>query len=72
MFFKFGFKILFIAVELFLGFYSLVISDSLLMKFVFFVVTAITIAFIMIKMINKVLPQDKDFVSMDMETEMEE
>lgn len=58
--------------ELFLGFYSLVISDSLMMKFVFFVVTAGIIAFIMIKMINKVLPQDKDFVSMDMEPEMEE
>ncbi|MAM18454.1 MAG: hypothetical protein VX712_13205 [Bacteroidota bacterium] len=69
MFFKFGLKILFIAVELFLGFYSLVISDSLMMKFVFFVVTAAIIAFIMIKMINKVLPQDKDFVSFDLDQE---
>ncbi|APU68672.1 hypothetical protein [Christiangramia flava] len=69
MFFKFGLKILFIAVELFLGFYSLVISDSLMMKFFFFVVTAAIIAFIMIKMINKVLPQDKDFVSFDLDQE---
>lgn len=62
MFLKFGLKILFLAAEIFLGFYSLLVSDSLLMKFLFFVFTAGIIAFIMIKLINKVMPEDKDYI----------
>ena len=72
MFFKVGIKILFVVVEIFLGFYSLIISDSLLLKFIFFVVTAAIIAFGMLKTINKVLPVDKDYIPMDPETEQEE
>ena len=45
--------------EIFLGFYSLVVSESLLIKFVFFAVTAAIIAFGMLKTINKILPTDK-------------
>ncbi|MCP9198691.1 hypothetical protein MKO06_02145 [Gramella sp. GC03-9] len=63
MFFKVGIKVLFIAVEIFLGFYSLVISDSLLLKFAFFTVTAGIIAFAMLKTIGKILPVDKDYYS---------
>ena len=69
MFFKVGIKILFIAVQVFLGFYSLVISDSLLLKFAFFAVTAGIIAFIMLKTIGKVLPVDKDYYSTEQEEE---
>lgn len=71
MFFKVGIKVLFIAVEIFLGFYSLLVSDSLLMKFIFFAVTAAIIAFGMLKTINKVLPDDKDIIStIDQEEEL--
>ena len=59
MFLKVGIKILFVITEIFLGFYSLVISESLLIKFVFFAVTAAIIAFGMLKTINKILPTDK-------------
>ena len=70
MFFKVGIKILFIAVQVFLGFYSLLLSDSLLLKFAFFVVTAGIIAFIMLKTIGKILPVDKDYYSSDSEEEV--
>jgi len=59
MFLKVGVKVLFIVMEVFLGFYSLVISESLLIKFLFFAVTAAIIAFAMLKTINKILPTDK-------------
>tara|TARA_B100000929_G_C15416387_1_gene389832 strand:+ start:668 stop:880 length:213 start_codon:yes stop_codon:yes gene_type:complete len=59
MFLKVGIKVLFIATEIFLAFYSLVISESLLIKFLFFVFTAAIIAFAMLKTVNKILPNDK-------------
>ncbi|CAL65141.1 hypothetical protein [Christiangramia forsetii] len=59
MFLKVGIKVLFVITEIFLGFYSLVISESLLIKFLFFAVTAAIIAFAMLKTINKILPNDK-------------
>lgn len=65
MFLKLGLKILFIAVEIFLGFYSLLMSDSLVVKFAFFVVTAGIIAFVMMRLINIILPQDNDLISSD-------
>lgn len=63
MLFKLSLKILFVAVELFLGVYSMVLSDSLLVKFIFFAVTAVMIAFIVTKLIDKLLPADKDYIS---------
>ena len=69
MFFKVGIKVLFIAGEIFLGFYSLLMSDSLLVKFLFFAVTAIIVAFSVIKLVNKVLPVDKDYISLEQEEE---
>lgn len=59
MILKVGIKVLFVIAEVFLGFYSLVVSESLLIKFLFFAFTAAIIAFGMLKTINKVLPTDK-------------
>tara|TARA_R100000935_G_C2773414_1_gene138608 strand:- start:40 stop:267 length:228 start_codon:yes stop_codon:yes gene_type:complete len=60
MIFKLAIKIVFLALELFLGFYSLVMTDSLGMKFLFFVFTAFLIAFAITKLTNKILPSDLD------------
>ncbi|MCJ7759078.1 MAG: hypothetical protein MUP24_13150 [Gillisia sp.] len=60
-------KIGVLAIELFLGFYSLVISDSLLVKFLFFVFSAIIIAFVVTKITNALLPEDKDYISTEQE-----
>ncbi|GAA4313842.1 hypothetical protein GCM10023115_29440 [Pontixanthobacter gangjinensis] len=65
MFLKVGIKILFVITEIFLGFYSLVVSESLLIKFIFFAVTAAIIAFGMLKTINKILPADRDSFQLD-------
>ncbi len=59
MILKVGIKVLFVITEVFLGFYSLLISESLLIKFLFFAVTAAIIAFGMLKTIHKILPTDK-------------
>ncbi|MDX1543433.1 MAG: hypothetical protein R3214_05735 [Christiangramia sp.] len=67
MFFKVGIKILFVVTEIFLGFYSLLISDSLLLKFIFFAVTAAIIAFGMLKTLNRVLPTNSDNFELDKE-----
>lgn len=72
MFLKFGFKILFLAAEIFLGFYSLLVSDSLLMKFLFFLVTAGIVAFITVKLINKVMPEDEKYFLESDDQEMAE
>jgi membrane protein implicated in regulation of membrane protease activity len=67
MLFKFGLKIAVLALEIFLAVYSMVISDSLLVKFLFFAFSAVIIAFIVTKMTSKLLPSDKDHVSRDQE-----
>ncbi len=69
MFLKVGVKVLFVMVELFLGFYSLVISESLLIKFIFFVVTAAIVAFGILKTINKILPANGDILQLGSEDE---
>ena len=69
MFLKVGVKVLFVMVELFLGFYSLVISESLLVKFIFFVVTAAIVAFGILKTINKVLPANGEMLQLGSEDE---
>ncbi|RKS55924.1 hypothetical protein BC962_0899 [Gillisia mitskevichiae] len=60
MIFKLAIKIVFLAIEIFLGFYSLVMTDSLGMKFLFFAFTAVIIAFAITKLTNKILPSDID------------
>lgn len=67
MLLKLGFKIAILALEIFLAVYSMVITDSLLVKFLFFAFSAVIIAFIVTKMTSKLLPSDKDYVSRDQE-----
>lgn len=62
-------KIGVLAIELFLAFYSLIITDSLLVKFLFFAFSAIIIAFAVTKITNKLLPADKDSISTEQEQE---
>lgn len=60
MIFKIAIKIVFLALELFLGVYSLIMTDSLVMKFLFFVVSAVIISFLIMKFTSKLLPTDID------------
>ncbi len=69
MFLKISIKVLFIVAEILLGFYSLAMSDSLLVKFLFFVFTAALIAFIMVKFVGKMLPGEKDYLNYKAEEE---
>ncbi len=62
-------KIGILALEIFLAFYSLVLTDSLLVKFLFFAFSAVIIAFVITKITNKILPSDKDYVSSSQERE---
>ncbi len=65
MIFKLAIKILLLATEIVLGFYSLVMTDSLGMKFLFFAFTAFIVAFIIAKFTNKILPSDLDSLPSD-------
>lgn len=69
MFLKLGIKILFVITEVFLGFYSLVVSESLLIKFIFFAFTAAIIAFGVLKTIHKILPADRSLVEIPADEE---
>ena len=69
MFLKMGLKIGILAIEIFLAFYSMVLTDSLLIKFLFFAFSAMIIAFAVTKITNKLLPSDKDYVASDMDHE---
>ena len=69
MLFKLGLKIGILALEIFLAFYSIVVSDSLLVKFLFFAFSAVIIAFVVAKMTNKILPSDKEYVTGDRDQE---
>lgn len=67
MIFKMILKIGILAIEIFLAVYSLVLTDSLLVKFLFFAFSAMIVAFGVTKITNKLLPSDKDYVSTDQE-----
>lgn len=67
MILKMGLKIGILAIEIFLAFYSMVLTDSLLIKFLFFAFSAMIIAFAVTKITNKLLPSDKDYVATDMD-----
>jgi hypothetical protein len=69
MIFKLLLKIGILAIELFLAIYSFVLTDSLLIKFLFFMFSAMIIAFIVTKISNKLLPTDKDYISTEQENE---
>ena len=63
MILKASFQIAFLAIEIILTFYSSVLRDSLMVKFLFFVVTAVLIAMAVTKVADRILPADKDFIS---------
>lgn len=69
MIFKLSIKVVFIVAEIFLAVYSFALSDSLLIKFLFFVLTAVIVAFAVTKITNKLLPIDKDYIASEEETE---
>lgn len=60
MIFKLAIKIVFLAIELFLGFYSLIMTDNLWVKFLFFAFSAVLVAFAITKFTAKLLPSDID------------
>ncbi|MGB7784658.1 MAG: hypothetical protein WBL27_01025 [Salinimicrobium sp.] len=64
---KLSFQMAFLAIEVILTFYSDVLEDSLMVKFLLFVITAVLIAMAVTKLANNVLPEDKDFVSAEEE-----
>lgn len=64
---KASFQLAFLAIEVILTFYSNVLEDSLIVRFLLFVITAVLIAMAVTKLANNLLPADKDFVS-DQET----
>ncbi len=67
MILKISVKILFITAEIFLAFYSMAFSDSLLIKFLFFAVSALIVAFGITKLISKLLPLEKDYMGIQNE-----
>ncbi|MCF4100197.1 hypothetical protein L1I30_00820 [Gillisia sp. M10.2A] len=69
MILKLGIKIVILGIELFLAFYSFILTDSLLVKFLFFAFSAMIIAFAVTKVTNKILPSDKDYISPENERE---
>lgn len=60
---KASFQLAFLAMEIILTFYSSILEDSLVVKFLLFVITAVLIAMAVTKLANNILPVDKDFVS---------
>lgn len=67
MIFKFALVIGLLAIEIALAFYSFLLTDSLLVKFLFFAFTAVIVAFLVTKISTQLLPSDKDFVSSEEE-----
>lgn len=63
MILKASFQMAFLAIEIILTFYSNVLEDSLMVKFLLFIITAVLIAMGVTKLANNLLPTDKDFVA---------
>ncbi len=51
---------MFLVTELFLGFYSFIMTDNLWVKFMFFTFSAVLVAFAILKFTAKILPADID------------
>lgn len=64
---KASFQMAFLAIEIILTFYNDVLQNSLMVKFLLFVITAILIAMAVTKLANNVLPTDKDYISYEEE-----
>lgn len=67
MILKASFQIAFLAIEVILTFNSDMLRESLMVKFLFFVVTVVLIAMGVTKIANQVLPVDKDYISREEE-----
>ncbi len=66
---KASFQVAFLAIEILLTFYENVLNDSLMVKFLLFVITAVLIAMAVTKLAYSVLPVDKDYISQEQENE---
>ena len=62
---KASFQLAFLAIEIILTFYSNVLEDNLMVKFLLFVITAVLIAMGVTKLATRLLPADKDYVSVE-------
>lgn len=60
---KASFKLAFLAIEILLTFYEEILENSLMVKFLLFVITAILIAMAVIRLVNTVLPIDNDLIT---------
>lgn len=60
---KASFQLAFLAIEIILTFYSNVLEDNLMVKFLLFIITAVLIAMGVTKLASQLLPADKDYVS---------
>ncbi len=69
MILKASFQIAFLAMEIILTFYSSVLEDSLMVKFLLYVIIAILIAMGVTNWAGKILPADKDHISLKEEKE---
>ncbi|MHA6279398.1 hypothetical protein ACXYMT_04380 [Salinimicrobium sp. CAU 1759] len=67
---KASFQLAFLAIEIILTFYSNVLEDNLMVKFLLFVITAVLIAMGVTKLASRLLPADKDYVSIEDEQEV--
>lgn len=70
MLLKASFQLAFLAIEIILTFYSDVLEDNLMVKFLLFVITAVLIAMGVTKLAGRLLPADKDYVSIEDEQEV--
>lgn len=66
---KASFQIAFLAMEIILTFYSSVLEDSLMVKFLLYVIIAVLIAMGVTNLAGRVVPADKDFISAKEEKE---
>ena len=65
---KISFQIALIAIEIILTFFNNVLQDSLMVRFLFFIITAVLIAMGVTKLADKILPIDKDYISAEEES----
>lgn len=67
---KASFQMAFLAIEIILTFYGNVLENSLMVKFLLFIITAVLIAMGVTKLANNLLPTDKDFVAAEDENQV--
>ena len=60
---KASFQLAFLAIEIIPTFYTSILEDNLMVKFLLFVITAVLIAMGVTKLASRLLPADKDYVS---------